>query len=95
MTTGTKESLASDNKFSVYPNPATSDIVNLGIDLTKASDVKIRVTSMDGKLISEQSFEAVKNERVELSVRGFAAGIYFVQLQTEFGSRTERLVIAK
>ena len=95
LTTDTKENLASENKFSIYPNPATSDMVNLAIDLTKASDVKIRVTSIDGKLISDQGFEAVKNERVELNVRGFAAGIYFVQLQTELGSRTERLVIAK
>jgi hypothetical protein len=94
LTTDTKESLAAENKFSVYPNPA-SDMVNLGIDLTKASDITIRVTSVSGKLISEQTFDAVKNERVELNVKGFAAGVYFVQLQTALGSRTERLVIAK
>ena len=70
-------------------------MVNLGIELTKASDITIRVTSIDGKLVSEQTFDAVKNERVELNVKGFAAGVYFVKLQTALGSRTERLVIAK
>lgn len=95
LATDTKENLAAENKFSIFPNPATADVVNLAIDLTKASDVKIRVTSVDGKLISEQNFDAVKNERVELSVKGFATGVYFVQLQTELGSRTERLVITK
>ncbi len=95
LTTDTKENLASENKFSIYPNPASSGIVNLAIDLTKASDIKIRVTSVDGKVVSEQGFETVKNERVELNVRNMAAGVYFVQLQTELGSRTERLVITK
>jgi hypothetical protein len=91
----TKDILAADNKFSIYPNPASADIVSLNIDLTKASDVRIRVTSIDGKVVSEQGFEAIKNDRIDLSVKNLAAGIYFVQLQTELGSRTERLVIAK
>ena len=93
--TATKDVLAGENKFKIYPNPSSASIVNLDIDLVKAAAVTIRVSAIDGKIINEQTFDNIQKDQVELNVNNFINGTYFVQLISELGTRTEKLIINK
>ncbi len=73
-------------KFTIYPNPA-STVVNLKLE----SDVTIqhiRLTDISGKTI-----RVFRKEEKTLSVENIANGTYFLQIQTNEGTFTEKIVL--
>lgn len=82
----------------LYPNPA-KDIVNLAFSLDEASEVKIRIHDITGRLLNKLSYDGVKgyqkvalNELVNLPEE---QGVYIVEVIADGRKHTEKLNITK
>ena len=82
------------NKFSVsiYPNPATNTtkLVVSGVE----GETDIIINDAQGKLIYKTTAKAV-NGKVEqtIDVNNFAKGVYYVRIQNQTTSRTQKLIV--
>ena len=76
-----------DGKIMLYPNP-TSDNLNIFIENSDDYDV-IRIVNINGELVYTQTISESLNQ---ISTYGFAKGIYFVQIYSENGIVTEKIV---
>lgn len=94
-TTSVEEVIA-DNSVQVYPNP-TTDVAHVTFSVTKASNVTIQVTDVMGRVVSNVANEnmAAGAHKVDIQTANLPAGVYNIKIQTEAGSRTERLTVAK
>jgi hypothetical protein len=74
------------NTFSIYPNPAKSDFVNI----TTTSNEKINVTVFDilGKQVISQT---INNNRLNVSILN--TGVYILKLNQNGATTTKKLVI--
>ncbi|UPQ77981.1 T9SS type A sorting domain-containing protein [Flavobacterium azooxidireducens] len=76
-----------DNIISIYPNP-TKDIVNISIK--DNSTIKtIELYDIQGRLLQTQ---IVNNVTSELNLADRANGMYFIKINTDLGSKLEKLV---
>jgi len=73
-------------ELSIYPNPA-KDEVNISLN-SQMNNVKI--TNNIGQVMCNQPVDA---QFVNINTSKFQAGIYFIEIQTETGIITEKLVI--
>lgn len=78
----------------VYPNPA-KEVINVNYTMQKPSQLMLNIYSMEGKMVSseDKGTAAVGSGTIQVNVADFAPGIYFVQLQTEYGSTTKKIVV--
>jgi len=81
-----------DNKLYVWPNPAT-DFVNIRQELIGAEAVNIQVSDVFGKVLWRTNLESVDLIDEQVNLSSFAAGIYFVRVQT--GDISETIKIQK
>lgn len=83
--------------FKIYPNP-TKKQINVEYNLIKESDVKLRITDVEGKLIDEVKFVNQKKGKqtyskiIECLVNG---SVYFLSIETSNETETRKLVIEK
>ncbi|WP_276133890.1 thiol protease/hemagglutinin PrtT [Polluticoccus soli] len=88
-TTGVQELSDAARMISVYPNPATDKI---NIDLAKTSGkVAISIIDLQGRSVYEASHEG--NQLVTIPVGAISNGMYFVRVQSEQGTITEKISI--
>lgn len=94
-TVGIEDAIANSH-VTLFPNPA-KDFTTLGFTLKTATKLSIQVLDATGRVIStpvdgEQSAGA---QNVKISTENLAVGIYNIKIQTEAGSRVERLTVVK
>lgn len=89
MSTAVNEVIENE-RLAIYPNPTTGT-VTLMLDASIAQDVQIRLFTADGRLLSQQKYDAFQSTELELGQYG--AGIYMVQVQTESGVITRRVIV--
>ena len=75
-------------KFSIYPNPASSNITIAAPQTV--SDYKLKVTDLTGKVISSNNFNGIENT---IDISSFAKGLYFFEINS--GIKTETIKILK
>lgn len=81
--------------FNLYPNPA-SDILNVDIALRTSSETQIVVYNIEGqKLIDENRFVRAGESMLQIDLNELGNGMYIVQLKTEAGSISKRLMVNK
>lgn len=93
-----KERVASANvselegiqSFGMHPNPANEQVTAV-FNTETASNLTI--TDMNGNILSQQAIASTGFNTKTVSVVDFPAGIYFVNLTTENGSITQKLVV--
>jgi hypothetical protein len=86
-TVGNEEN--SDSQLNIAPNPADGSFT---IDLGETQYTsKITVTNMLGEVVYMSTVAPTKF--VQISTSGFASGVYLVQVQSETGLRTQRVVV--
>ncbi len=91
----TEEVLAIENKVELFPNPV-NEILTVRFDLVEAAEeVTLRVTDATGRVISQSPFQNVQRNSFDFDVSNLASGVYYMNIITEAGHRTERFVVAK
>jgi hypothetical protein len=87
---GVKE-VATGTGFNIYPNPA-KDFVNIDLQGTKTTE--LIVTDMAGREMRRQAV-AINASVITIPVSDFTEGIYVVELQTESGTLSRKIVVAR
>ncbi len=92
---GIKNPINTLGTISLYPNPTTG-IFNLDINSTNgATKVKIEVFNLLGEKIYSVSDDFTKSQQYQIDLSKYCNGVYFVNVNTGFESRTERIVLNK
>lgn len=79
-----------DIDMNIWPNP-TTDVVNMQIRNVVDNFVIVRLLSRNGNLLGEKRF--TPNELIRFEVAGVAPGVYFLEVITSKGKRTEKIVV--
>ena len=85
---GAEDSVLTEEKVSLLPNPANNEVV---IQLTESMEADIRVFDMAGKLVIYKPNITI-NGRHTLDISKLNTGIYFVRMNSDFGTVTKRLI---
>jgi len=79
--------------FTVSPNPSNG-IINLKASLSLYSNVVITITDIQGKVVYQSSDSAIElNQNINLS--DVEAGIYFINMSSQYGSLSEKIFVNK
>lgn len=80
-------------KVKVFPNP-TTDKFQLDLEYQQPSnDVQIEVYNHLGQLIKSENRQNILKEQISYSTKNWSKGVYFVQIQSDFGKITRRIVV--
>lgn len=91
--TSTDDPVTTTLNAKIYPNPV-KDLLNIAIATTESTALTIRLLSTDGRVIQSIQQDIGSNTTIiPLSVKGLASGIYFVQLNSERGISTHKIVV--
>lgn len=79
-------------QFSISPNPATNFLqLKFSTQAAKIQDYQIRLISLAGQTVIAQAANNLENYR--FSLNGLSSGLYLLQVQTEEGYWTEKVVV--
>ena len=83
----------SDNlKATLYPNP-TNDFVNIAFTLENSSDVSIRLTNIQGQVISQIKIEGISGiQTATLDLSNQSTGMYFITVTNDKGVFTKKVM---
>jgi len=88
--TGINESAKSESTFFVYPNPSSSSI-NIEFFKSNTKTADISIFNQLGELMIERKNWNVSEKQINTET--LSNGIYFIEINTEQGKHTEKLVI--
>ena len=78
--------------MTVHPNPAY-DNFNVHVVLPEGEEAKVTITDASGRLI--ETHKVSGEDQLTISVDEMALGVYFVTLESRFGTEVERVVTGK
>ena len=83
-----------DPNIIVSPNPVLGDSIKIGYCLSSATAVEISIIDVLGNrvLCEKAVLESAGEHKRVIAVGGLASGTYFVQLKTEYGSRSTQII---
>ena len=87
----TKESLIDGSRVAVYPNPAT-DVLNVELLDENLTMEQVAVYNAQGQLVLDRSVEDLQ-DRTQFQIGHLPSGVYLVQVRTEEGIGTKRVII--
>ncbi|MDX5319592.1 MAG: T9SS type A sorting domain-containing protein, partial [Bacteroidota bacterium] len=88
------EGLNLDAMVNVYPNPSNGKFT-LKLDEQLGNQVEVRIMDALGNVVYTAGAESFMNNESTIDLSNVSAGVYMVQLTTEFGSTTKRVVFNK
>lgn len=80
----------SENTVSLYPNPASGDFIFID---AKTSPLSMHLYDVSGKFL--KAFSQNEITAGKLNISGFAQGTYQLKIQTQEGTSTQKLLIAR
>jgi subtilisin-like proprotein convertase family protein len=87
------EGTEAGNAMEVFPNPARQ-MANLRLQRPLAADANVRMLNVQGQLVQQQILPAGQ-QQLEFNTSVLSDGIYFIELNTQNGILTQKLVIQK
>ncbi len=78
--------------INVFPNP-TTDIISINYNLDESTQLTLKVTNLQGQIVLKNIFEKMsgfQNDSLDLSNQ--ASGLYFINLATETGNYTSKVM---
>jgi len=84
-----------NGSFKIYPNPATNGNIHIETDLPKSvKSANVNIYNINGQLVESKRVE-VNNQKegILYSLDSHKSGIFFIQINHELGSLTQRLII--
>lgn len=92
LTVSTVAREASIESFKLFPNP-TSNILNIEVGMKEREQAATLIlTDINGRVLTMRTEYNVQNEVYTLDVNHLPTGVYFLSIQTEKGSSTERFI---
>lgn len=89
----TKEQAVLSIDYQVFPNP-TSGNISIELEADELQEVRLQIVNLEGKVVYTNEFEPVKTYYAkDLDISFLPKGIYFIQLQTDMGYYSERVVL--
>ncbi|MBO7492111.1 MAG: C10 family peptidase [Bacteroidales bacterium] len=80
-------------EVSVYPNPANT-YVNVSVTADEAQTIYATIVDMAGKTVATDQFSYNGGEQVfQIQTNNLSEGIYFLNLKSQNGQRTQKLII--
>ncbi|MBP7497810.1 MAG: T9SS type A sorting domain-containing protein [Bacteroidales bacterium] len=88
---------ATEKLYGNYPNPVNNNSTVILYDLKRASNVSLTINDITGKQIYSQNLGNVEagKHSYELNTNDFGKGIYFLNLITDRGTSTNKMIINK
>ena len=83
-----------DNYFSVYPNPSNGT-VNIYLSSAELGNADVKITNLLGEVISETSINTSAQRKISFNLENSSNGIYFVNVKTNSGSATKKVMVSK
>lgn len=90
----TDEKPLPDSYMNVFPNPA-KDVVNLGLNLEKATDVTVTIADITGRTVYIDDRSGLTNETLTYQIAQLASGTYLARIATKEGTLTKKFVVQK
>ena len=88
------EDYAAEHEISIYPNPA-SNIVNIDLGSVEfGKDITIDIYDMLGRKVGTHNHNSSEGS-IEINVSSFSEGLYFVKMNINGHSVTEKVLIAR
>ncbi len=79
----------------IYPNPS-SDVSNIQLNLTQATNVQVRISDLSGKLVASKMYGELNGDfMLPIQTAAFDAGMYLVQIQLGDELLTKKLIIKR
>ncbi|NJN77821.1 MAG: T9SS type A sorting domain-containing protein [Saprospiraceae bacterium] len=96
ISSATEDVAVLDNaKINVFPNP-TTEFLTVDLELDNISEaVEVKITDVNGRVLATQNFSNVQNDKFTFDVSDYAAGNYFIRVQTEEGFKTKHFSVVK
>lgn len=94
LNTPVEEVMANEEKFAVYPNPAT-DLATLKFNMIKSGEAKIDLFNLNGQLeltIAKEQFLGGKNE-VRFNTDKIKSGVYLCKMTQDNSSSAIKMVV--
>jgi hypothetical protein len=89
--TGIENSVENNNKFSIYPNPA-SELFTLNIGSANNEYLSLSIYNMAGSLVKS---EILKQNQQQINISDLSCGTYMVEIRSEEGSAKQKLIIQR
>lgn len=77
-------------EFAIFPNPA-ADVVTINWNKLSNTDANITITDVSGKTVYSNT--AKMNDNAKIDISSLQAGFYFLNVASEEGNNTQKLVI--
>lgn len=93
MPTNTSTTILADAAVSVHPNPTSG---RLTVDLTLENTspvVEINIKGADGKQYVHRTYHNVLREKFDFNLQHYVPGVYFLEVRTGDGVKTQRIVV--
>ena len=82
------------NDVKLFPNP-TVDQAQLSLSFDNATDVRIELVTIDGKVLSTEMRNNVVDRTFNLDVSKYSSGVYMVRITANDQTTTRKLVVMK
>jgi hypothetical protein len=80
-----------NDELSIYPNPVSSNTINIKNNNISNSEAKIKIIDMNGRIIQSESI-SLNNSILNLNLINIETGIYFLKLETAIGSKIVKFI---
>ncbi len=81
--------------LSIFPNPAKNEVI-VDVNLTEVSkSVNVQIVDISGKRVASNNFTNIKDSTLNINTTALASGVYMINVFTDNGVKTERILIQK
>jgi hypothetical protein len=96
VTGGVTSSIIANNILSIYPNPVTSSAA-VSYSLPSHQYIKLELIDQLGRIVRSLRSESEDAglETIPLSIGDLPAGMYYIRLQSDYGTETQKVVVTK
>lgn len=84
-----------DNSISIYPNPSTSGLVNLKINLASVSDMTMDIYDITGKKLRSFQLKDIRTGVYTIDLSQYANGIYMLKCSDGNSVSSKKIMLSK